>query len=88
MKKGLIKMIEMLVVVAVSFTAFNLTTFAAETLKTPEVSISVTSTFDPTIRLSWKKIDGANSYYIYRRDTKKGSRILRAINMSHGISAM
>lgn len=81
MKKGLIRIIAMLIVVAVLITALNLTTFAAEPLKKPEVSVSTSaiesttsgiSRYNPTIKLSWKKVDGANSYYIYRRDTQKG----------------
>lgn len=87
MKKGLIRIIAMLVVAAVLFTAFHLTAFAAESLKTPEVSVSTStiepttsgvSRYNPTIKLLWKKVDGANRYYIYRRDTQKGKLTLIA----------
>lgn len=85
MKRRSIKLLAMLMALVCTLCAMNLTAYAetvkAETvtatvsskLSTPKVSISVSSTAEPALKLTWGKVEGANKYYIYRRDTKNGS---------------
>ena len=85
MKKRSIKLLAILMAIICAFCAINVTAYADE-LKTdtvsvsysnklskPKVKISVTSTEEPTLKLSWDNVEGANKYYIYRRDSKTGS---------------
>lgn len=85
MKKRSIKIVAILMALICVFCAMNITAYADEMksetvsvsysnkLTTPKVKISVISSEESTLKLSWDKVEGANKYYIYRRDTKSGS---------------
>lgn len=78
MKKRSIKFLAIVMALVCALCAINITAYADTTssskLDKPKVSISVSSTKTPTLKLSWDKVEGANKYYIYRADTK-GSKL-------------
>ncbi len=47
-------------------------------LDTPVVTVTVSNSDEPELKLEYDKIKGADIYYIYRRDTKNGSLKLYA----------
>ena len=76
--KKTIKMIAVFMAVVMMIVALDVTSFAATTsLTTPVVSISQ-YTSSTALKVSWKKVAGADKYYIYRRDTATGSLSLLA----------
>lgn len=79
MKKRFLRFLSLVMVIVTMMSFFAVDTAAAKTndeLGTPEVSISLLTT--PAIKLSWSEVDGADMYYVYRRDTSKGSLKLYA----------
>lgn len=79
MKKRFLRYLSLVMVIVTMMSLFAIDTAAAKTndeLGTPKVSISLLTT--PAIKLSWSEVDGADMYYVYRRDTSKGSLKLYA----------
>lgn len=72
MKKTL-RLTAIIMAIVMTVLSLNLTAFAASTLARPVVTATVTSTTNPTIKLTWAKVAGATKYYVYRRDTASGS---------------
>lgn len=79
MKKRFLRFLSLVMATVTMMSLFAIDTAAAKTndeLGTPKVSISLLTT--PAIKLSWGEVDGADMYYVYRRDTSKGSLKLYA----------
>lgn len=70
--KKLMRVIAAVMACVCFITCLDATAFAASSLKKPVVSISIASKSNPTLKLSWDKVDGATDYYIYRRATNNG----------------
>lgn len=79
MKKRFLRFLSLVMATVTMMSFLAVDTAAAKTndeLGTPEVSINLLTT--PAIKLSWGEVDGADMYYVYRRDTSKGSLKLYA----------